>query len=120
MCESCACYENLLLLPSFLLFQRYFILIFWFEISRRLSLRCFMALTILNRARKTLNSKVLQNKLLLSRIIFQAVSFRRSNIKICFPSVGKAFQFTSKATNDFLRTFLVTVHFFMKSLGRNV
>ena len=78
-----------------------------------------MALTISNRARKTLNSKVLQNKLLPSRIIFQAVSFRRSNIKTYFPSVGKAFQFTSKATNDLLRTFLVTVHFFMKSLGRN-
>ena len=39
---------------------------------------CFMALIISNGACKTVKWKVLQNKLLLSKPMFQAVSFRRS------------------------------------------
>ena len=83
---------------------------------------CFMALIISNGACKTAKWKVLQNKLLLSKPMFQAVSFRRSfscisHIHLYFSSVGKARQVTSKATSGLLRTFLVTMHFFMKSLN---
>ena len=82
---------------------------------------CFMALIISNGACRTAKWKVLQNKLLLSKPMFQAVSFRRSfswfhdfsfHISICI-----FHQVTSKATNGLLRTFLVTMHFFMKSLN---
>ncbi len=46
-----------------------------------------------------------------------SVGFTIFDIKMYFSSGGKARQVTSKATNGLLRTFLVTVHFFKKSLN---